>query len=95
MICKDQFPLYADSKGVIDCRPQSVFKVAVRFMSDEETTEVVQLSSPLLIPFYDCEVYAIGPYSEEIIEVWLDYDSFIAERYADKIHWCGGAEDAR
>lgn len=89
----DEVPLIADENGIVDCRPNSVFRITIRFMSEEETAETVNLSSPLLIPWYDCNVHAISPNDiENSMDVWLEYDSYIESNWPDKVNWRVGAQ---
>lgn len=74
-------PLLEDGSGTIDCRPQTTYHITLRFMSEEDTAETVNISSPLLIPWYDCEVYSINPNTENTIEAWLRWEKHI------KYHW--------
>lgn len=85
----DEVPLVADEEGCIDCVPQSVFKITLRFMSEEETAETVNISSPLLIPWYDCEVYSISPdeTNKYTIEAWLMYDKHIKKHWKNRVLW--------
>lgn len=81
LIDHDSVPLLEDGSGTIDCRPQTTYHITLRFMSEEDTAETVNISSPLLIPWYDCEVYSINPNTENTIEAWLRWEKHI------KYHW--------
>ena len=65
----------------IDCRPESVNKIEIRFMCEEETWICVSTYSPILIPWYDCKVNALDPVDEDTIGVWLDAEHYLLERY--------------
>ena len=59
-----------------DIRPTTVFKVRLRFMSEEETTVETYPEHPFLIPWYDCPVTAISP-EGDALEIWLAYTAFL------------------
>lgn len=89
-----EIPLYADKNGYISCEPQSVFKVTLRFMAEEETAVTVPISSPLLIPWYDCKVKAINPNDvEDSMDVWLDYSEYVLKKWKTKVLQEEGASD--
>ena len=85
--CSDlELPLHADENGDILCEPQSVYKVTVRFMAEEDTAVTVPISSPLLIPWYDCEVYSFSPNDiEDSMDVWLKYSEYVLKKWSSKI----------
>ena len=81
-----ELPLYVDEKGYIPCVPQSVFKVTLRFMAEDETAVTVPISSPVLIPWYDCPVTAINPNEvEDSMDVWLDYSPYVIRKWKNKV----------
>jgi hypothetical protein len=81
-----ELPLYVDEKGYILCVPQSVFKVTLRFMAEDETAVTVPISSPVLIPWYDCPVTAINPNEvEDSMDVWLDYSPYVIRKWKNKV----------
>jgi hypothetical protein len=81
-----ELPLYVDDNGDIPCEPQSVFKVTLRFMAEDETAVTVPISSPLLIPWYDCPITAINPNDvEDSMDVWLDYSKYVIRKWKSKI----------
>lgn len=93
LISSDDVPLWADSHGMIDCRPNTDYLITLRFMSEEDTAETVNLSSPLLIPWYDCEVYFINPSEKKnCIEAWLRWDRYVKDKWADKVKWYNGGQ---
>lgn len=61
-----------------DIRPNSVFRVCLCFMSEEETWVYLPACHPMLVPYYDAEVYGVQPGDEKYtLEVWLgDKDWF-------------------
>jgi hypothetical protein len=85
--CSDlELPLYADEKGKIACEPQSVYKVTLRFSAEENASVTVPISSPLLIPWYDCVVYSFSPNDvEDSLEVWLEYNEYVLKKWSSKI----------
>lgn len=87
LIDHDSVPLLEDGSGTIDCRPQTTYKITLRFMAEEDTAETVNISSPLLIPWYDCEVYSINPDEDDpnSIEAWLRWEKHIKYHYHERI----------
>ena len=85
--CSDlKLPLFADKKGDIICEPQSIYKVTLRFMAEDETAVTVPISSPLLIPWYDCNVHSISPNDiPDSMDVWLEYSSYVLKKWKSKI----------
>ena len=75
-------PLVADKYG-FDTRPQSVYKVTLCFMSEEETWTTISTYSAILIPWYDCEVKSIqpDPYKDDSLCVWLNDTEYLISRY--------------
>lgn len=62
-----------------DFRPQSVFKIMLCFMSEEETWIEAYRDHVILIPWYDCKV--TGFYADEkyTMNIWLDYEDYISK----------------
>ncbi len=59
-----------------DCRSDTTLKVTLCFMSEEETWVTMELSSPLLVPFYDTEIESLDPRDNEML-IWIaDEDWF-------------------
>ena len=85
--CNDiELPLYADKKGKISCEPQSVYKVTLRFSAEDDAAVTVPISSPVLIPWYDCMVYAFSPNDiEDSMDVWLEYSDYVLKKWNSKI----------
>ena len=75
-------PLIADKYG-FDTRPESVYKVTLCFMSEEEAWVTVSTYSEILVPWYDCEVKSIqpDPDNEDSMCVWLDDAEYLLSRY--------------
>ena len=81
---EDYLPLTVeinDKRLSIDCIPSSPFKLMICFMCEEETWIEVSTYSPILVPWYDCEVASIEPYDHDVIQVWLDSDVFLYTYY--------------
>lgn len=65
-------------KDGIDFRPQSVFKVNICTMSEDETWTTTYPENPLLIPWYGAEVYGINPSDEEhTLDVWIEHEEYV------------------
>lgn len=81
-----ELPLIVNADGSIPCEPQSVFKVTLRFMAEDETAVTVPISSPLLIPWYDCKVTSFKPNEiEDSMDVWLDYCPYVVKKWKNKV----------
>lgn len=79
LIEDDFYPVEVDSRGSLDTRPQSVFKVTICFMCEEETWLTCNVRNEILIPWYDCEVRGINPDDKhkDAICVWLKDEEYI------------------
>lgn len=69
----------------IYCVPNSIFKITLSPMCEEETWVTLSVYSPLLVPWYRCEVSAITPVDDATIQVWLRDREFLLENYKDDI----------
>lgn len=56
--------------------------VTLCFDSDDDTWIESPINHPVLIPWYDCNVYAIEGY-EKGIKAWLDYDQYTEDMLSD------------
>lgn len=74
------------SENVLDCRPNSVFKVLICPMCEEETWVTFSTRSALLVPWYHCRVSAIEPYDEITIQVWLADYEFLVNNFKEDIN---------
>lgn len=85
--CNDlELPLIADEKRKIACEPQSVYKVTLRFSAEEDAAVTVPISSPLLIPWYDCEVWSFSPNDvDDSMDVWLNFNEYVLKKWSKKI----------
>lgn len=77
--------LHGKTKLEIDSRPDSVYKITLCFMAEEETWMTCDLNNIVLLPFYDCEVSSFQPGDEYTIEVWLKYEDYVMERWKDHL----------
>lgn len=69
----------------IDCRSNTIFKVNICFMAEEETWITCDITSPILIPWYDCLVTSMYPETEEITNIWLEHESYIINNFIDNV----------
>lgn len=69
----------------IDCRPNSIFKITICPMCEEETWLTLSIYHPILVPWYSCEVYGITPLDDESIQVWLKDSDFLINNYKEDI----------
>ena len=87
LIEKEYFPPEMEIKKKriegIDSRPQTVFNITICFMCEEETWLRCNIQNEILIPWYDCEVKAIQPDSNDdnSICVWLKDDEYILSNF--------------
>lgn len=77
-------PFVLDEFG-IDSRPNSVFKVTICFMCEEETWITCNIKNEILIPWYECYVSAICPGDNNTIEIWLKDEEYIQENFSKYI----------
>ena len=54
-----------------DIRPNSVYKIRLCFMREEETHITVSTTHPILRQYYYAEIYAFYPREEDILECWV------------------------
>ena len=92
MIDSTFFPLRQISKDEIDCCPNTVFKLELCFMCEDESHVTVYIDSAILIPWYDCKVVSFCPEGENTLQVWLDVIGYVRERYNRHIHWLDTGE---
>ena len=58
--------------------PQSVYKIRLCFMSEEETWIETYRNHVILVPWYDCKVYGFNASGDEFtMDVWLKYEEYI------------------
>lgn len=83
---RDILALYADGDRLPDgwqkfdniC-PDSVYKIRLAFMSEDETHIETYPTHPMLIPWYGCPVSAIDVDGEYVLRVWLAYEEWLPE----------------
>lgn len=87
LISKDLFPVQVDDDGYINTIPESSFEVTICFQCEEETWLTCNIQNEILIPWYDCEVSAITPNSNNSnsICVWLKHEEYIKKNYIQHI----------
>ena len=68
----------------LDTRPDSVFKVTLCFMCEEETWLTCNIQNAVLIPWYDCEVTHIEANNDidDSICVWLKDEEYLAKKFS-------------
>lgn len=77
MIDKDNVPF---SKIVNeDIMPNSVFKVNICYMCEEETWIKTYASHPILVPLYDAIVTAFSPGDENTLDIWIHRDHWLSK----------------
>ena len=75
---KSPFTQITDS----DLRSDISDRVTLCFMAEDETWIELPVNHPMLIPFYDCECYAIEGYDRGI-KAWLEYEDYIEDLLSD------------
>lgn len=66
----------------IDSRPNSVYKVCICFMCEEETWVKCNIENLILVPWYDAEVVAISPQDDNTMEIWLKDVEYLEQNYS-------------
>lgn len=84
LIDEEITPFLYDEYG-IDSRPNSIFKVTICFMCEEETWITCNVKNEILIPWYDCHVSGIRASNEDTIEIWLKDEKYIKEKFPEYI----------
>lgn len=64
----------------MDSRSESVWKICLCFMCEEETWVTVNIRNEILIPWYECEVYSFQPAENNTLEVWLRQEQYYFEK---------------
>lgn len=81
----DDLPLQVTKNGhghlELYCIPHSVYRVQICFMSEEETWVNTYPTSPILIPWYDCEVCGVQPSDKKYtLEIWLNDEQYVLDK---------------
>ena len=74
----DEMDWYSDQST--DFRPQETSRVRIRTMSEDETATETYPGDPLLMPWYDAEVYGLDPDDGGMLDIWIRYDEYIREK---------------
>ena len=71
------------SEHEIYCMPNSVFKITLSPMCEEETWLNCNIQNEILIPWYDCEVTSIHPDDDNknSICVWLKDEEYLMQNF--------------
>ena len=99
MISRDRLPLSLekDNRGQlsIDSRPDSIYKITLCFMCEEETWITVYPESEILVPWYACEVAAISPSDKpNTLEIWLKSAKYLNEKFSQWLYYDFEKEEA-
>ena len=95
MISKDLFPptLQIDKYSkCIDTWPESIYKVTICFMCEEETWITCNIQNEILVPWYECEVRAIEPGTDHTLEIRLKDVDYLQEHWPQHL-FVEGEED--
>lgn len=65
---------HKDFTGIL---PNSVFRMNICFMAEEETWINTYAAHPILMPWYDCPVAYIQPDEKNTLNIWLKYKDFL------------------
>lgn len=68
-----------------DCRPNSIFKVIICFMCEDETWVFTNPYNPILVPWYHCEVTGLTPDEDFNLQIWLNYKDFLRNNYKNEL----------
>ncbi len=87
LIADDCFPVTEDKDGDFDTRPDTVYRVTICFMCEEETWLTCNIQNEILVPWYDCEVRSINPDddNENSICVWLKDEAYLKKYFPQHI----------
>ena len=86
MIDKDYAPAYDKDRREIDCTKNGVWMVILCFEAEEETWIETDIYNAILVPWYDCDVYAFQPSIESfILEIWIDYKDYIIRNFENEL----------
>ena len=78
------WPAEIDGENVNILSPLDSDKITICFTDDEDTWLTCDAQNAILVPWYDCEVYGLDVYADRgSICVWMAYEHFLKEKYAD------------
>lgn len=84
---RDVLALYVDRGSLPDGRQKfdnilsdSVYRVRLAFMSEDETHIETYPTHPILIPWYGCPVLAIDVDDNYVLRVWLAYEDWLPDQ---------------
>ena len=60
----------------------------VRLIIDIDDFIEFDIQSPLLIPWYDCDVISFAPCETNTLEVWLDWQEYLKKYYYQYLDIC-------
>ena len=60
-----------------DIRPNTVYRVRLAFMSEDETHVETYPTHPMLIPWYACPVDSFDVDGKDTLRVWLRYERYV------------------
>lgn len=63
----------------VDTIPSTDTELCIRFNAEDECCVLVNIESPILIPWYNCEVKCIEPDNNNSIGVWLHAGEYIKQ----------------
>lgn len=81
----DELPLQVtkNSHGFLElyCIPHSLYRVNICFMCEDATWVNTYPTSPILIPWYECEVGKISPNDEPYtLNIWVDSEQYVLDK---------------
>lgn len=97
LISYDLFPPTLEKSeysSCIDTRPQTVYKVTICFMCEEETWITCDIQNEILVPRYDCEVRAIEPDTDNTLQIWLKDVDYLQKHWPQHL-WIEEQEDGK
>lgn len=91
LISNEYFPPVMETRhgkiSCIDSRPQSVFRVNICFMAEEETWINCNIQNEILIPWYDCEVSSAYPDEDCTMNIWLEDKDYLHFNYSHHLKY--------
>lgn len=87
IVCTETLPDERDDWYNI--KSDTIYKVKICFMSEDETHVLTYPEHPILIPWYGCEVESFEPEGETLV-IWLDYESYLKKKVLEMGEWKAG-----